>query len=156
MMIFNSYLFPSQTVLHEIQCVWAAASKALCVRACVRACVNSGVWSVVQVKYNGGGWLTVPPESIHILAMLLLHGQLFCRRLWNPDLFTGRATCPRPAVFNPLETAVEILWMTSYEKPTDIYSWSADLLHPRQPLCLLLFDHASHLWTFEHLGHVLL
>ena len=39
------------------------------------------------------------------LAVLLLQFQLFCLRLWNPDLFTGRATCPRPAVFNSLETA---------------------------------------------------
>uniref|UniRef100_A0A8C8HGY3 receptor protein-tyrosine kinase n=1 Tax=Oncorhynchus tshawytscha TaxID=74940 RepID=A0A8C8HGY3_ONCTS len=45
------------------------------------------------------------------LAVLLLQFQLFCLRLWNPDLFTGHATCPRPAVFNTLETAgvVEIL-----------------------------------------------
>ncbi|XP_052316017.1 pre-mRNA 3'-end-processing factor FIP1-like isoform X3 [Oncorhynchus keta] len=59
-----------------------------------------------------------------LLAVLLLQFQLFCLRLWNPDLFTGRATCPRPAVFNSLETAgaVEILLMISYEKPTDIYS----------------------------------
>ena len=59
---------------------------------------------------------------------------------------------------NSLETAgaVEILWMIGYEKPTDIYSWGADLLHPRQLLWLLLFDPAGHLWTFEHLGHVLL
>ena len=37
---------------------------------------------------------------------------------------SGRATCPRPAVFNSLETAgaVEILLMIGYEKPTDIYS----------------------------------
>jgi hypothetical protein len=58
------------------------------------------------------------------LAVLLLQYQLFCLRLWNPDLFTGRATCPRPAVFNFLETAgaVEILLMIGYEKPTDIYS----------------------------------
>jgi hypothetical protein len=74
------------------------------------------------------------------------------------DLFTGRVTCPRPAVFNSPETAgaVEILSMIGYENPTDIYSWGADLLHPRQPLWLLLFDPAGHLLTFEHLGHVLL
>ena len=92
------------------------------------------------------------------LAVLLLQFQLFCLRLWNPDLFTGRAACPRPAVFYSLETAgaVEILSMVGCEKPTDIYSWGADLLHPRQLLWLLLFDHAGHLWTFEHLGHVLL
>uniref|UniRef100_A0A4W5PZU9 Dynein axonemal assembly factor 4 n=1 Tax=Hucho hucho TaxID=62062 RepID=A0A4W5PZU9_9TELE len=30
--------------------------------------------------------------------------QLFCLRLWNPDLFTRHATCPRHAVFNSLET----------------------------------------------------
>ncbi|XP_055772784.1 uncharacterized protein LOC129850360 isoform X1 [Salvelinus fontinalis] len=34
------------------------------------------------------------------LALLLFQFQLFCLRLWNPDLFTQRATCPRPAVFN--------------------------------------------------------
>ncbi|KAM9447486.1 uncharacterized protein ACWYII_012994 isoform 2-T2 [Salvelinus alpinus] len=58
------------------------------------------------------------------LAVMLLQFQLFCLRLWNPDLFTGRATCPRPAVFNSLDTAgaVEILSMIGYEKPTDIYS----------------------------------
>ena len=41
--------------------------------------------------------------------------------LYYPDLFTGRATCPRPAVFNCLETAgaIEILSMIGYEKPTD-------------------------------------
>ena len=35
-----------------------------------------------------------------------------------------RTTCPRPAVFNSLETAgvVELLLMIGYEKPTDIYS----------------------------------
>ena len=62
-------------------------------------------------------------SPIH-LAVLLLQFQLFCLRLWNPALFTGRATCPRPAVFNSLETAgvVEILLMIGYEKPTDIYS----------------------------------
>ena len=86
------------------------------------------------------------------LAMLLLQFQLFCLRLWIPDLFTRSATCPRPAVFNSLETAgaVEILRMIGYEKPTDIYSWGADLLHPRQLLWLLLFDPAGHLmniWT---------
>ncbi|KAM9492793.1 uncharacterized protein ACWYII_004502 isoform 2-T2 [Salvelinus alpinus] len=45
------------------------------------------------------------------LVVLLLQFQLFCLRQWNPDLFTGRVTCPRPAVFNFLETAgaVEIL-----------------------------------------------
>uniref|UniRef100_A0A8C8HL47 Rab-GAP TBC domain-containing protein n=1 Tax=Oncorhynchus tshawytscha TaxID=74940 RepID=A0A8C8HL47_ONCTS len=32
------------------------------------------------------------------LAVLLLLFQLFCLRLWNPDLFTGRATCPRPII----------------------------------------------------------
>jgi hypothetical protein len=54
--------------------------------------------------------------------MLLLQFQLFCLWLWNPDLFTGRATCSRPAVFNSLETAgvVEILLMIDYEKPSDI------------------------------------
>jgi hypothetical protein len=58
------------------------------------------------------------------LAVLLLQFQLFCLRLWNPELFTGRATCPRPAVVNSLKTvgAVEILSMIGYEKPTDIYS----------------------------------
>ena len=58
------------------------------------------------------------------LAVLLLQFQLFCLQLWNPDLFTGRASCPRPAVFNSLEMAgeVEILLMIGYEKPTDIYS----------------------------------
>jgi hypothetical protein len=58
-----------------------------------------------------------------VLAVLLLQFQLFCLWLWNPDLFTGCATCPRPAVFNSLETAgvVEILSMIGYEKPTDIY-----------------------------------
>ena len=58
--------------------------------------------------------------SLVHLAVLLLQFQLFCLRLWNPDLFTGRATCPRPAVFNSLETAgaVEILLMIGY----DIYS----------------------------------
>ena len=34
------------------------------------------------------------------MAVLLLQFQLFSLRLWNPDLFTGCATCPRPAVFN--------------------------------------------------------
>ena len=58
------------------------------------------------------------------LAVLLLQFQLCCLRLWNPDLFTGRATFPRPAVFNSLETArvEEILSMIGYKKPTDIYS----------------------------------
>ena len=62
--------------------------------------------------------------SLAHLAVLLLQFQLFCLRLWIPDLFTGRATCPRPAVFNSLQTAgvVEILLMIGYEKPTDIYS----------------------------------
>ena len=70
------------------------------------------------------------------LVVLLLQFQLFCLRLWNPDLFTGRATCPGSAVFNSLETAeaVEILRMIGYEKPTHIYSRGADLLHPRQLL----------------------
>jgi hypothetical protein len=42
----------------------------------------------------------------------------------KPPPVPGRATCPRPAVFNSLETAgvVEILLMIGYEKPTDIYS----------------------------------
>ena len=55
------------------------------------------------------------------LAVLLLQFQLFCLRLWNADLFTGRATCPRPAVFNSLETAgaVEIFLMIGYEKSTE-------------------------------------
>uniref|UniRef100_A0A8C7PL72 Si:dkey-98f17.5 n=1 Tax=Oncorhynchus mykiss TaxID=8022 RepID=A0A8C7PL72_ONCMY len=44
-------------------------------------------------------------QNTLVLAVLLLQFQLFCLRLWNPDLFTGRATCPRPAVFNSLETA---------------------------------------------------
>ena len=57
---------------------------------------------------------TLPDDSLLSpvqLAVLLLQFQLFCLRLWNPDLFTGLATCPRPAVFNSLETAgaVEIL-----------------------------------------------
>ena len=33
------------------------------------------------------------------LEVRLLQLQLFCLQLWNPDLFTGHATCPRPAVF---------------------------------------------------------
>jgi hypothetical protein len=43
---------------------------------------------------------------------------LLSQTCWNPDLFTGRATCPRPAVFNSLETAgaVEILSKIGYEK----------------------------------------
>ncbi|KAM9463855.1 uncharacterized protein ACWYII_009372 [Salvelinus alpinus] len=45
-------------------------------------------------------------RSVH-LAVLLLQFQLFCLQLWNPDLFTRCATCPRPAVFNSLETAGE-------------------------------------------------
>ena len=94
--------------------------------------------------------------AVHV-DVLLLQFHMLCLRLWNLDLLTGRATCPRPAVFNSLETAgvVGILWMIDYDKPTDIYSWGADLLHPRQPLWLL-FDPAVRLWTFEHLGHVLL
>ena len=50
--------------------------------------------------------------------------------------------------------------MLSYEKPTDIYSWGADLLNHLEPLWLL-FDPAGHLWMFEYLeersglnGHV--
>ena len=52
----------------------------------------------------------------HTLDLVLSHG--------IHNVFTGRATCPRPAVFNSLETAgaVEILLMIGYEKPTDIYS----------------------------------
>ena len=42
------------------------------------------------------------------LAVLLLQFQLFCLWLWNPHLFTARATCPSPAVFNSLETAVAV------------------------------------------------
>jgi hypothetical protein len=55
---------------------------------------------------------------------MLLQFQLFCLQLWNPDLFTGCATCPRPAVFNSLDTAgaVKILLMIGYEKPNYIYS----------------------------------
>ena len=55
------------------------------------------------------------------LAVLLIQFQL---RLWNPDLITGHATCPRPAIFISLKTAgaVEILSMLGYEKSTDIYS----------------------------------
>ena len=32
------------------------------------------------------------------LAVLLLQFKLFCLRLWNSVLFTGRATCPRPFI----------------------------------------------------------
>jgi hypothetical protein len=39
-----------------------------------------------------------------MMVMLLLQFQLFCLRLWNPDLFTGRATCPRTAVFSLYRT----------------------------------------------------
>ena len=62
--------------------------------------------------------------SLVHLAMLLLQFKLICLRLWNHNLVTGSATCPRPAVFNSLETAgaVEILLMIGDEKPTDIYS----------------------------------
>ena len=69
-------------------------------------------------------------------------GTLTC----SPDMLL----CPRPAVFNSLETAgvVEIRWMIGYEKPTDIYSWGADLLHPRQLLWLLLF---AMLVIYDHL-----
>ena len=66
--------------------------------------------------------MTTLLSPVH-LAVLLLQFQLFCLQLWNPDLFTGRATCLRPAGFNSLKTAgaVEILGMIGYEKPTDIY-----------------------------------
>jgi hypothetical protein len=59
--------------------------------------------------------------------------------------------CPGPAVFDSLyRTCCLDLWMLGYEKPTDIFSWGTDLLHPLQPLWSL-FDPAGHLWTFEHL-----
>ena len=73
--------------------------------------------------------------------------------------------CPGPAVFDSpslSRTCCLNLWILSYEKPTDIYSWGTVLLHPLQLLWLLL-DSSGHLWTFEHLeeqsglnGHVLL
>ena len=96
------------------------------------------------------------PQPVH-LAVLLLQFQLFCLQLWNPDLFTWWATCPRPAVLNSLETAgaVEILSMIGYEKPTDNYSWGADLLHLSKTTLIIIWPCWSSL-TFEPLGHVLL
>ena len=99
---------------------------------------------------------TCPDDSwlspVH-LAVLLLQFQLFCQRLGNLDLFTGRATLSRTWCFwlslSLYGTCCLDLWRLGYETPTNIYSRDTDLLHRRQPLWLL-FDPADHLWTFEH------
>jgi hypothetical protein len=88
------------------------------------------------------------------LAVLLLQFQLFYLRLWKPDLFTGRATCPRPAVFNSLETAgvVEILSMIGYEN---------QLTFTPEVLTCCTRDNCDYYYLtmlviYEDLGHVLL
>jgi hypothetical protein len=77
------------------------------------SCVNLSMLSLILsffLSLGGPGLRTTWHDDsllspVH-LAVLLLQFQLFSLRLWNPDLFTGCATCPKPAVFSP----VCVLW----------------------------------------------